>query len=388
MIVDAGVQRKPGYRVYDEGLAQNRFCRLPNGSVMRGVVWPGWAVFPDFTDPATRMWWAEQYRVLLDAGAHGFWHDMNEPTTFSVDGRPWPPLATRHAMEGRGGTHLEARNVYGLLMARAAYEGLRRLRPDRRPWLFSRSGWAGLQRYAWAWTGDTVSGWPMLRQTVITILGLSLSGVGFAGPDIGGYHGEPSPELYVRWFELASFLPLFRTHCSYEDPPREPWAAAKGLLDAVRAHMRLRRRLLPYLYTAAWQATETGRPPIRPLLWEDEGDVRLRAVDDAFLLGDDLLVAPVLDEGARNRRVPLPDGSWYPLDGSDPVVGGQDIDVPAPIDHTPVFVRAGAVIPMDEEGDLTAPFASGAGLPLRSARTHEGKGCAATSSGPAVSSNR
>jgi alpha-glucosidase len=256
-------------------------------------------------------------------------------------------------MEGRGGTHLEARNVYGLLMARAAYEGLRRLRPDRRPWLFSRSGWAGLQRYAWAWTGDTVSGWPMLRQTVITILGLSLSGVGFAGPDIGGYHGDPSPELYVRWFELATFLPLFRTHCSYGDPPREPWAAAKGLLDAVRVHMRLRRRLLPYLYTAAWQSSQTGAPPIRPLLWEDEGDVRLRAADDAFLLGDDLLVAPVLDEGARNRLVPLPQGSWYPLDGSEPVVGGHDIDVPAPIDHTPVFVRAGAVIPMDEDGDLT-----------------------------------
>jgi alpha-glucosidase len=353
MIVDAGVQRKRGYRVYDEGRAQDRFCRLPNGREMRGVVWPGWAVFPDFTDPETRRWWGDQYRALLDVGAHGFWHDMNEPTTFSLGGEDWPPLMTRHAMEGRGGSHTEARNLYGLLMARAAFEGLRRLRPDRRPWLFSRSGWAGLQRYAWNWTGDTVSTWPMLRQTVSIVLGLSLSGVGFTGPDIGGYHGDPSPELYVRWFELGSFLPLFRTHCSYDDPQREPWVAAKGLIEAVRSHMRLRQRLMPYLYTTAWQATQTGWPPVRPLFWEDEGDPRLAGVDDAFFLGDLLLVAPVLIEGARSRRVVLPEGTWYPLDGDEPVEGGREVDVPAPIDDTPVFVRAGAVLPMDEAGDLT-----------------------------------
>jgi alpha-glucosidase len=193
----------------------------------------------------------------------------------------------------------------------------------------------------------------MLRQTVITVLGSSLSGIGFTGPDIGGYHGDPSSELYVRWFELAAFLPLFRTHCSFDDPPREPWAAAKGLIDAVRAHMRFRQRLMPYLYTVAWEATQHGRPPIRPLLWEDESDLRLASVDDAFFVGDDLLVAPVLDEGARTREVPLPSGRWYPLDGDDPVEGGHNIEVPAPIDHTPVFVRAGAVIPMDEDGELT-----------------------------------
>jgi alpha-glucosidase len=353
MIIDAGVQRKRGYGVYDEGHLQRRFCRLPNDREMRGVVWPGWAAFPDFTDPETRRWWGDQYRALLDAGAHGFWHDMNEPTTFSLGGEDWPPLMTRHAMDGRGGAHTEARNLYGMLMARAAFEALRRLRPDRRPWLFSRSGWAGLQRYAWNWTGDTVSTWPMLRQTLSTVLGLSLSGVGFTGPDIGGYHGDPSPELYVRWFELGSFLPLFRTHSSYDTPPREPWAAAKGLIEGVRGHMRLRQRLMPYLYTTAWQATQTGWPPVRPLFWEDEGDPRLARVDDAFFLGDHLLVAPVLTEGVRSRRVSLPKGNWYLLDGSDPIDGGVDVEVPAPLDHTPVFVRAGAVVPMDEDGDLT-----------------------------------
>jgi alpha-glucosidase len=353
MIVDAGVQQKRGYRVYDEGIAQRRFCMLPNGRVMRAVVWPGWAAFPDFTDPDTRRWWGDQYSAALDAGAHGFWHDMNEPTTFSLAGEDWPPLGTRHAMDGRGGSHVEARNVYGLLMARAAYEGLSRLRPDRRPWVFSRSGWAGMQRYAWTWTGDTVSSWPMLRQTVITVLGLSLSGIGFTGPDIGGYHGDPSPELYVRWFELAAFLPLFRTHCSFDDPPREPWTAADGLVDAVRRHLQLRRRLMPYLYTVSWQASQTGAPPVRPLFWEDERDPRLARVDDAFFLGDDLLVAPVLDEGARSRTVPLPSGRWYPLDENQPLEGGRDVLVDAPTDHTPVFVRAGSIIPMDEEGALT-----------------------------------
>lgn len=352
MIVDAGVHRKRGYRVYDEGHAQGRFCRLPNGREMRGVVWPGWAAFPDITDPDTRRWWGGQYQALLDAGADGFWHDMNEPTTFSLGGEDWPPLMTRHAMDGRGGSHAEAHNLYALLMARAAFEGLRRLRPHRRPWLFSRSGWAGLQRYAWNWTGDTVSTWPTLHQTVSTVLGLSLSGLGFTGPDIGGYQGDPSPELYVRWFELATFLPLFRTHCAYDNPPREPWAAAKGLTDAVRAHLRLRRRLMPYLYTTAWQATQTGWPPIRPLFWEDEADQRLARVDDAFFLGDHLLVAPVLTEGAQSRRVVLPKGTWYPLDGGESIEGGGVIEVAAPVDHTPVFVRSGAAIPMDEDGEL------------------------------------
>jgi alpha-glucosidase len=156
----------------------------------------------------------------------------------------------------------------------------------------------------------------------------------------------------VRWFELAAFLPLFRTHCSFDDPPREPWAAAKGLIDAVRVHLRLRRRLLPYLYTTAWQASQTGAPPVRPLFWEDERDLRLASVEDAFFLGDHLLVAPVLEEGARSRTVPLPAGRWYTLDGDESVEGGRDVEVSAPIDHTPVFVRAGTVLPMDEDGEL------------------------------------
>jgi alpha-glucosidase len=351
-IVDPAVAKHRGYRLYDEGVAGGRFCRLSNGRTVHGVVWPGWAALPDFSDPSVRAWWGSQYRSLLDAGASGFWHDMNEPTTFTVAGGARPPLGTRHAMDGRGGDHVEARNLYALLMAQAAHEGLTAARADRRPFLFSRSGWAGLQRYAWTWTGDTRSTWPMLRQTVATVLGLSLSGIPFSGPDIGGYRGEPSEELYLRWLQLATFLPLFRTHSSYETPPREPWAAAPNHLDAVRTQLRLRYRLLPYLYTLAWDASQTGHPLLRPLFWFDEGDQRLRAADDSFLLGDDLLVAPVLDEGARSRRVPLPTGSWYPLDGAEPVEGGQDLDVPAPIDHTPVFVRTGAVIPMDEDGEL------------------------------------
>jgi alpha-glucosidase len=364
-IVDAAVARHAGYRVYDEGLAENRFCTLPNGRVLSGVVWPGWAAFPDFTDGAAREWWGRQYRTLADAGVAGYWHDMNEPTTFALAGGARPPLATHHAMDGRGGAHTEGRNVYALLMARAAHEGLRAHQSGKRPFLVSRSGWAGIQRYAWLWTGDTHATWAMLRQTVATVLGLSMSGIPFTGPDIGGYKGTPSEELYVRWLQLAVFLPFCRTHSAYDTAAREPWAAAPNHLDTVRSLLRLRYRLVPFLYTLAWEAATTGHPLVRPLFWHDEADPALRKVDDAFLLGDHVVVAPVLDEDARLRQVRLPPGRWYPFDGDEAIDGGRTVDVAAPLDTIPVFVRAGAVLPLDDDGQLTlhvyAPADGGVG---------------------------
>ncbi|CAM5378609.1 TIM-barrel domain-containing protein [Streptomyces narbonensis] len=211
-IVDPAVKAEPGNAVYDGGRAAGAFVRDARGGEVRGEVWPGECAYPDFTDPAVREWWGGLYEERLRQGFSGVWHDMNEPVSFVPFGDPTLPRSARHALDGRGGDHREAHNVYGLTMARAGYEGLRRLRPEERPFLFSRSGWAGMQRYGGTWSGDVSTGWPGLRASLSLVLGLGLCGVPYSGPDVGGFDGSPSPELYLRWIQLGAWLPFFRTH--------------------------------------------------------------------------------------------------------------------------------------------------------------------------------
>ena len=264
-IIDAGVKLDPGYRIYQSGLEQNLFCKLPNGKVLSGLVWPGQSVFPDFTNPQVRQAWGEKYSFLLDQGVDGIWHDMNEPTSFVAWGDMTLPLSTCHDLEGHPGDHRQAHNYYALLMNRATFEGLRRLNPDRRPWIISRSGYAGLQRYAWNWTGDTETSWDALRRTIGTVIGLGLSGIPFTGPDVGGFSGSPSAELFIRWLELGAFLPFFRTHSSLGTPRREPWVYGEPYTSIARQVLKNRLRLLPYLYSSVWQTCQTGIPMARPL---------------------------------------------------------------------------------------------------------------------------
>jgi len=361
-IIDPGVARDRSFPLYEEGHRDGRFLRLPDGTEVNAVVWPGRVGFPDFSDPAVRTWWGDQYPALLDRGVSGIWHDMNEPAVFSAGVEPTLPLATHHHLEGRGGDHLEGRNLYGLGMAQAGFEALARHRPDRRPWLLTRSGWVGVQRYAWTWTGDVGTSWTMLRRTVATALNLSLSGIPYTGPDIGGFSGDPTPDLYTRWFQLASWLPFFRSHSVWTMPSREPWRAAGPHLDAVRRALTDRYRFLPLWYTLAADVAGDGAPPVLPVWWGHEDDPVLGSVDDEFLVGPNVLVAPVLDEGATTRDVVLPPGSWWGLDGDGPREGRFTVLVT--MASIPVFIRAGVVVPTDEEGDdvllLHPPVAPGA----------------------------
>ena len=293
------------------------------------MVWPGRAAFPDFTDPATREWWAGLYKGLLDAGVSGVWHDMNEPTSIALWGDRTLPPGTRHVAEGRGGDHRQCHNVYGLLMDRAGFEAQAAGRPDRRPWLLSRSGWAGLQRWAWCWTADVEATWEGLRQQVATTIGLGLSGIAYTGSDTGGFNGAPGPELFLRWLELAVLMPFCRTHSVTGAPPREPWRWPEPYRTAVGRLVRFRYRLLPYLYTLAHEASRTGHPFVRPLSWPDGrgpapagADDRLWSSDDAYLLGDALLVAPATREGCGARPVPLPAGEWFRWRALPPMEGG------------------------------------------------------------------
>ncbi|WP_030691339.1 glycoside hydrolase family 31 protein [Streptomyces globisporus] len=371
-IVDPAVKAEPGDPVYDGGAAVDAFVKDARGQEVRGVVWPGECAYPDFTDPAVREWWGGLYEERLRQGFAGVWHDMNEPVSFVPFGDPTLPRSARHALEGRGGDHREAHNVYGLSMARAGYEGLRRLRPDERPFLFSRSGWVGMQRYGGTWSGDVATGWPGLRASLALVLGLGLCGVPYSGPDVGGFDGSPSPELFLRWYQLGAWLPLFRTHAAIDAGRREPWEFGPEVLEHARVALAERERLRPYFTTLARLARMTGAPYVRPVWWGTPEDRALRDCEDAFLLGDALLVAPVLTRGSDRRAVRLPRGRWYDTATGRAYEGPGQVLLDAPLSRVPVLARAGAVLPVRGEGDelvleVWAPAAgrTGGGLVVR-----------------------
>ncbi len=278
-IVDAGVKIDPGYEVFREGRDGHRFCTDGRGHIAEGVVWPGRSAFPDFTDPATRSWWAGKYRTLTDAGVAGIWHDMNEPTSIALLGDPTLPVTTRHDFDGRGGDHAEGHNVYGLLMNRAGYEGLRAARPGRRPFIVSRSGWAGMQRWAWNWTGDASSTWESLRQQVATVVGLGLSGVPYSGSDIGGFSGV------ARRRAVRAVAADERVHAVLPDAfgPGSPAARAVVFL---RAHSTRRGGVDPLPLPAPAVSVHAGAPGER----------------ERGAAGPPVMVAPCRGHGRRPGR--------------------------------------------------------------------------------------
>ncbi len=342
-MVDPGIKVDPQYHVCAEGVAQDMFCKLPDGTLFHGPVWPGECYFPDFTSPRVRRWWGGLYEGLLADGFDGFWNDMNEPTVFS--GSTFP-AAVQHELEGHGARHDQVHSAYGMQMLRATYEGLNQLRPHERNWVFSRSGYAGIQRYGSSWTGDNISDWDHLRLTPAMLMNLGLSGLSFTGADIGGFGGNAEAELFARWISMGAFTPFFRTHTAKHTARQEPWSFGPQAEEVARIYISWRYRLLPYIYTAFWQCSRDGTPIMRPLLYDAPDQAQLWDVDDEWLLGDHLLVAPVLTPQTDVRTVHLPPGAWYDFWNDERHSGPGIIPAFAPLDVVPLYVRAGAVLPI------------------------------------------
>lgn len=352
-ILDPGVKCDEDFHVYREGRRIRAFCTLSDGKEYHGAVWPGKSAFPDFTREEVRRWWGAYYRGLIEQGIAGIWHDMNEPTSFSLLGQNTLPFETQHAMDGQGGDHMEAHNVYALMMNRAGFEALKGYAPHRRPWILSRSGWVSQQRYAWKWTGDCESSWESLRATLPNILGMGLSGIPFNGVDIGGFSGNPSAELYLRWFQLATFLPLFRTHSAIGTNRREPWVFGEPYTSIIRRFLKFRYALMPYLYTLAWECHRTGWPMIRPMFWDQPERTEYWQIEDQFFLGEALLIAPIVLPGKTSRQVLLPEGTWFNLWNNDICEGSGEVEVSCGWETIPVFVRAGSVLPLQLDERLS-----------------------------------
>jgi alpha-glucosidase len=346
VIIDAGIKADRRYWVCQSGLERDVFCKYPDGKTLfKGPVWPGDCYFPDFTDPRARAWWGDLYETLIDVGVDGVWNDMNEPTVFGPLGTTLPDFV-HHDLEGRGGAHVEAHNVYGMQMARSTVEGLMRLRPNERPVCITRSGWAGVQRYAMSWTGDNESNWDSLWLTMPMVMNLGLCGLANTGPDIGGFSGFATAELFTRWLQMGVFLPFLRAHTYRGSPDQEPWSWGEPYLTINRRFIELRYRLLPYLYTAFWHCAQTGLPIVRSMLLAFQDDTATHALDDQFMCGDAFLVAPVIEEGATRRSVYLPASVWYDFWTDEQFSGPARIEVQALLERLPLFVPAGSVVPM------------------------------------------
>jgi len=349
-IIDPHPKKEPGYLPYDSGLAGGHFVTNPDGSIYEAPVWPssaprnpGPSVFPDFSRAATREWWGGLHKPLMDLGVAGIWNDMNEPAVFGTPTGTMP-LDVRHDNEGQPSDHREIHNVYGMLMTRATHEGLQRIVPDERPFVLTRATFAGGQRYAALWPGDATSDWSSLRATIPMLAGLGVSGFPFVGADIGGFVGAPSAELYTRWLQLGVFYPLMRTHTSFGTPDQEPWSYGSQHEAVNRRAIELRYELLPHIYTEMQEVSTTGIPAFRPMFLDFPRDPKTYDLDEQFMFGDSLLVAPVVREAAQDREIYLPDGDWYDFWTGERHRGSAAIRVPVTLQSLPIFVRSGAFV--------------------------------------------
>ncbi|PKH67803.1 glycosyl hydrolase [Flavobacterium sp. ALD4] len=345
VIIDPGIKIDKEYSVYKEALEKDYFCKRADGPYMKGKVWPGECNFPDYTNPEVREWWAGLFKELIsEIGVKGVWNDMNEPAVMEVPNKTFP-MDVRHDYDGNPCSHRKAHNIYGTQMARATYHGVKRFAYPKRPFIITRSAYAGAQRYSSSWTGDNVATWEHLWIANIQVQRMSISGMGFTGSDIGGFAEQPSGELYMRWIQLGVFHPFCRTHSSGDHGDQEPWAFDEEVIDITRKFVNLRYQLLPYLYTMFWQYIEEGIPMLKPLVYYDQSDIQTHYRNDEFIFGNQILVCPILEPNAIGRRMYVPRGQWYNYWNNDFVTGGKEIWVDTKFDEIPVFIKAGAIIP-------------------------------------------
>ncbi len=343
VINDPGVKKEAGYPVYEEGVEKGYFARTPEGEVYINAVWPGDAAYPDFGNPQVREWWGENQKFLLEQGVRGIWNDMNEPASFKG---PLPEDVV-FTDEGRDSDHARMHNVYGHLMAKGTYEGLKRL-DGRRPFVITRACYAGSQKYTTCWTGDNHSIWAHLQMAIPQLCNLGLSGMPFAGTDVGGFGSDATGELLVRWVQVGCFSPFFRNHSAMGTRRQEPWQFGQEVLDIYRKYVKLRYHWIPYFYDLFRETEQTGAPVMRPLVYHYERDETAAVCNDEFLLGDRILVAPVVSQGVTRRLVYLPEGTWYDYWTDQRFTGPAWIVKEAPLDICPVYVKAGSAIPAME----------------------------------------
>ena len=371
-IIDAGVKQEEGYPVYEEGLKKGYFCTKEDGSPFVAAVWPGKALFPDMLNKEARDWFGEQYKFLLDQGVEGFWNDMNEPAIFYTEDRLKEVLDkiddykdrnldmndfgemtalvgslsnntedyTRfyHNIQGEKVSHDRVHNLFGYNMTRAAGEAFERLEPDKRILMFSRSSYIGMHRYGGIWMGDNKSWWSHILLNLHMLPSLNMCGFLYTGADLGGFGADTTEDLMLRWLALGIFTPLMRNHSALGTRRQEAYQFEN--MDGFRHIIGLRYRLLPYLYSLAFDYPD---------------DRHAKAVEDQLLLGDGMMIAPVYEQNADGRYVYLPESMKqvrFSADGTveETILPAGHHFVEIPLTDVVLFIRPNHLIPLSKGG--------------------------------------
>lgn len=351
VMCDPGIKVEEGYPTYDDGVKQNVFIKYPDGSNYTGQVWPGWCHFPDFTNPATRAWWKEQFHSYADLGVEGFWNDMNEIATWGN----MIPENLEMDFEGNKATMRRGRNIFGLQMARSTYEGTKSLLKGKRPFNLTRSAYSGIQRYAAVWTGDNVAYDEHMLLGVRMVSSMGLAGIPFAGYDTGGFVGDANTKLFARWISIATFSPFFRGHSMINSRDSEPWSYGEEVEQISRNYIKFRYKMLPYIYSLFYEASQNGMPLQRSLAIDYPHEPRVYDGQffNQYLFGPFMLVAPV-ESGKDFTKVFIPEGTWYSLYNGKKHEGDTEVIVECPVHKLPVFVKAGAILPMQPSKSSTS----------------------------------
>ncbi|WP_096189442.1 glycoside hydrolase family 31 protein [Evansella halocellulosilytica] len=341
-IVDPGVKEDSEYSIYQEGVTQDRFCKYIEGTIYFGDVWPGNSAFPDFTNRDVRKWWGEKHRFYSDLGIEGIWNDMNEPAVFNET--KTMDTKVMHENDGDPKTHRELHNIYGLLMGEATYEGMKRQLKGKRTFLLTRAGYAGVQRYGSVWTGDNRSFWEHLQMAIPMCMNLGMSGVAFCGPDVGGFAHDATGQLLARWTQFGTFTPYFRNHSALDAARQEPWSFGENIEEIVKNYIQLRYVWMPELYRLFKEAHESGIPVMRPLVLEYPTDKHTFNLSDQFMIGDNVIIAPVMTPDTEHRVVYLPEGSWVNYWTEEVLEGGHHHLIYAGLETLPIFVKQNTAI--------------------------------------------
>ena len=344
-IIDPGVKVDEEYDVFKRGKEGNHFTKKLDGEMFIGAVWPGNSAFPDFSNNDCREWWkSELKKFISEHGMDGIWNDMNEPCVFNNDHKTMLETCLHNSDNGVI-EHKEFHNRYGFEMSRCSKEAQEELHPNERGFSMTRATYAGGQRYSSVWTGDNMSLWSQMRMSISMNANLGISGFSFVGNDVSGFGLDSSEELFIRWMEMGPFIPIFRNHSNMYTRRQEPWAFGPRAEKIAKKSIELRYELLPYIYDLYYISHKEGLPIFRPMIMEYEKDMNLLNMREQFMLGENMIVAPVLYEGERSKTVYLPKGSWFNYFTMEKLQGGKWYKLPCELDEILVFVKEGAIIP-------------------------------------------
>ncbi|MGN0154206.1 MAG: TIM-barrel domain-containing protein [Lachnospiraceae bacterium] len=387
-IIDAGVKIEKGYDVYEEGVANQYFCKREDGSDFVAAVWPGYTHFPDVLNPEVRRWFGSKYKMLTDQGIEGFWNDMNEPAIFytpegvrrvkefmkdfiekeeTVDdvwnmrdmlgtlaNHPEDYASFYHNVNGKRIRHDHVHNLYGFNMTRAAGEALETISPEKRCLLFSRSSYIGMHRYGGIWTGDNKSWWSHILLNLKMMPSLNMCGFLYTGADLGGFGSDTSRELLLRWLALGVFTPLMRNHAALGTREQECYQFEQ--IEDFRHIIGVRYRLLPYLYSEYMKAALQDDMYFKPLAFEYPDDSMAANVEDQLMLGNEIMIAPVYTQNAKGRYVYLPEEMMFVSFLPDGTISKEVLPaghhyISVPLNVVPLFIRSGKCIPVAETAE-------------------------------------